>query len=355
MSNKVNKTFSKNLLNWHKLDNKRTMPWKNEKNAYKIWLSEIILQQTRVEQGLNYYLKFISCYPTVIDLANSKDDDVFKLWEGLGYYSRCKNLLFTARIIRDKYNGIFPNKYEDILALKGVGTYTAAAIASFAFSLPYAVLDGNVYRVLSRVFGIKTPIDLPSAKNEFISLAQKLLDKKEPALFNQAMMDLGATICKPKQPLCDLCCFQKNCFAYANNKVNEYPIKNKKIKLVERYLNFLLICYEDKVLISKREEKDIWQNLHQFFLFETQEILDIDRVELNKKVKEALQFDFSIKSTSKLYKQKLTHRLIKGCFIEIEVKNKLHLNNFFWIDKKDISKYSFPKFINMYFQDGFLK
>ena len=192
------------------------MPWKHEKDPYKIWLSEIILQQTRVEQGREYYNRFVHAYPTVEQLAVAKDDDVYKLWEGLGYYSRCKNLLHTAREIVNKYAGVFPKTYEEIIQLKGIGPYTAAAIASFAFQLPYAVLDGNVMRILSRYFGISTAIDSTEGKKELATLANSLLDTDAPGIYNQAIMDFGATICKPKQPVCTNCLLAENCTAFAN-------------------------------------------------------------------------------------------------------------------------------------------
>ena len=229
MKNKtIQHPFTQILLNWHENENDRTMPWKGEKNPYKIWLSEIILQQTRVDQGMNYYLEFINKYPTVTDLALANDDDVFKLWEGLGYYSRCKNMLISARQIVNEYNGVFPADYDSILKLKGVGPYTAAAIASFAYDLPHAVLDGNVFRVLARYFGISTPIDGSEGKVYFAQLAKQLLHEGASASYNQAIMDFGATICTPKLPLCSVCVFNQQCEAFFNKKVQELPVKAKK-------------------------------------------------------------------------------------------------------------------------------
>jgi len=222
------KKFSALLLRWHLDDNKRQMPWKGERDAYKVWLSEIILQQTRVEQGRAYYERFIKKYPSIKLLAEAKDEEVFKLWEGLGYYTRCRNLLHTARLIATKYNGKFPERYEEIVALKGIGDYTAAAIASFCFDLPYAVVDGNVLRVLSRVFGDKTPVDTNEGKKNFAELANKLLDKSQPGLFNQAIMDFGATICKPAIPTCPLCCLNAICTAYKKRNCKYIACKRKK-------------------------------------------------------------------------------------------------------------------------------
>lgn len=341
------KCFAKLLLHWHKSDNTRTMPWKGEKDPYKIWLSEVILQQTRVEQGWDYYNKFTKAFPSVVDLANANDDLVFKMWEGLGYYSRCKNLLYTARYIRDNYNGFFPNEYEKIIQLKGIGSYTAAAIASFAYNLSYPVVDGNVYRILSRYFAINIAIDSTQAKKYYTEIAQELLDKKEPAQFNQAMMDLGATICKPKQPLCDACPLQKKCLAYKNDTIDKYPFKQKKINITTRWINFLIITCNNKVLIGKRESNDIWQNLYQFFPLE----IDMHQANISEVFFNELQDKLDVKGDivllSELTQQRLTHRLIKGYFAVISIKKEVMIDNFFWVNKNDVKKYSFPKFINM--------
>jgi A/G-specific adenine glycosylase len=328
------------------------MPWKGEKDAYRIWLSEIILQQTRVEQGLDYYNKFIKTYPTVVDLANANDEQVFKLWEGLGYYSRCKNLLYTARVIADKYNGIFPSNYDDIIALKGIGSYTAAAITSFAYNLPYAVLDGNVYRVLSRVFAIDLPIDSKQGKDYFTQLSQELLDKKKPALYNQAIMDLGAMVCKPKLALCDACCLQKMCKAYKNNLIDRLPVKEKKLLVTTRYFYYFIIQYKNKILITKRTDNDIWQSLFQFYLAETQQEQQLDTNAVKSMLKEKLNLSngYSIESISKNYQQKLTHRTIKGNFIYINIDQQIEVENYFWINKKGMNQYSFPKFINQFLE-----
>ena len=219
------------------------MPWKGEKDPYKIWLSEIILQQTRVEQGLAYYTNFIKTFPTVHQLAKAPDEKVFKLWEGLGYYSRCRNLLATARFISKELKGKFPDNYESIKALKGIGPYTAAAISSFAYNLPHAVVDGNVFRVLARVFGISKSIDSTEGKKQFTVLAEELLDKNHPGLYNQAIMDFGAVICKPAAPLCDTCVFKKECYAFRHNKVNALPVKEKKINIKKRWFYYLVLEY----------------------------------------------------------------------------------------------------------------
>ncbi|MGZ4118512.1 MAG: A/G-specific adenine glycosylase, partial [Bacteroidia bacterium] len=260
--------FSGKIISWYN-KNKRDLPWRNTKDAYLIWLSEIILQQTRVEQGMAYYLKFASNFPTIKHLAKADNDKVMKLWQGLGYYSRARNLHTTAQIVADKYKGKFPDTYEDILSLKGIGDYTAAAIASFAFNKARAVVDGNVYRVLSRVFGIETPIDSSKGKKEFYALANELIDKKNPALFNQAIMELGAIQCKPVNPDCSVCPLNNMCFAFAKKRIADFPVKEKKTKVRDRYFNYIVLNYKGKTAINKRGAKDIWHNLHDFPLIET--------------------------------------------------------------------------------------
>ena len=220
--------FAKRLIKWYNF-NKRELPWRSTSDPYKIWLSEIILQQTQVNQGLSYYLKFVEEFQTVKDLAKAPADKVMKLWQGLGYYSRARNLHEAAKNIVNEHKGEFPKAYEDIRALKGVGDYTAAAIASIAYNLPYAVVDGNVYRVLSRIFGIETPIDSTSGKKEFNELANELLTKKNPADYNQAIMEFGALYCRPKNPDCTNCIFNDKCEAYRLNKINLLPVKSKNM------------------------------------------------------------------------------------------------------------------------------
>lgn len=222
--------FCRKLMNWNSESNRRPMPWKGEKDPYKIWLSEIILQQTRVEQGIKYYQAFINEFPSIHQLANAADEKVYKLWEGLGYYNRCKNLLRTARKISNEFNGIFPASYEEIMKLSGVGPYTAAAISSFAYNEPKAVVDGNVQRVIARYFGITTPVDTNKGKLFYRQLADGLLDKKNAGLYNQAIMDFGATICKPRNPLCEACAQQRDCVAFNKGFVSQIPVKEKALQ-----------------------------------------------------------------------------------------------------------------------------
>lgn len=328
------------------------MPWKGEKDPYKIWLSEIILQQTRVEQGLAYYEKFIARFPTIKHLAAAPDTTVFKLWEGLGYYSRCRNLLATARHIANDLNGVFPNTYEDIKALKGIGPYTASAISSFAYNLPHAVVDGNVFRVLSRVFGIETPIDSTQGKKLFTQLADELLDKKKPGLYNQAIMDFGAVVCKPALPLCPSCVFNKDCFAFLEKKVNELPVKEKKINIKKRWFYYLVIEHKGKIAIRQRTGKDIWNQLYEFPVIETtaeQETADlIARAEQGEWINEG---KYSLSFVSPLFKQQLSHQLIAGRFIAIKSDKAGKLpEGSVWVSKKEMTEYPFPKFINQFLE-----
>lgn len=261
--------FSNQLILWY-LENKRDLPWRNTTNPYHIWLSEIMLQQTRVAQGLPYYLAFIDSFSTVQDLANADEEKVLKLWQGLGYYSRARNLHSTAKYISNELKGVFPNNYNDLIKLKGIGEYTAAAIASFSFNECVPVVDGNVFRVLSRYFGIETDIATNGAKREFTALAATLIDKKRPALFNQAIMEFGALQCTPKNPECSICPLNNSCAALSEKKTNILPIKSKKIKIKNRYLNYLLILdNNNRSIAHKRTQKGIWHNLYEFPVIET--------------------------------------------------------------------------------------
>lgn len=335
--------------------NHRPLPWKGEKNPYYVWLSEIILQQTRVEQGLPYFEKFKEKYPIVQDLANAHEDEIMKLWEGLGYYSRARNLHFTAKYIVNELEGVFPSDFEGILNLKGVGPYTAAAIASFAFDLPHAVVDGNVYRVLSRFFGIQTAIDSTEGKKEFSRLAQELIDMEQPANYNQAIMDFGATHCKPVNPHCENCLMKSKCIAFQRNKIQDYPYKSKKIKKRTRFFNYLVITEEENTFIRKREKKDIWQNLYEFPLLESTNIVEnVDNlVEYVESVDNFKFPRFSILKISKPFKQNLTHQKIIARFWEIELENGSNLDEekYLKIERKNLFKFAFPKVIDLYLKD----
>lgn len=343
----INRKFGEVLLWWHEEVNQRTMPWKGEKDPYKIWLSEIILQQTRVEQGLAYYKKFTSRYPTVHDLASAPDPQVFKDWEGLGYYNRCKNLLATARKVVKENSGTFPGDYETLLTLKGVGPYTAAAISSFAFDLPYAVVDGNVYRVLSRVYGIDTPIDSSSGKEIFNVLARKNLITAYPALYNQAIMDFGATVCKPANPACKTCPMQSFCIAYQTGSVNKLPVKEKLLKKRVRHLNWVLLESGGLFYIQERTGNDIWQHLHEFYLIETPTPPDWD----NHDLEEILELQLGVQPTRAVFlkklTQQLTHQKIQGSFYHAKFKSRpktLARQN--WLSPAELQKLAFPKLLN---------
>lgn len=343
--------FTKNLLDWNQSSNKRQMPWKGEKDPYKIWLSEIILQQTRVDQGLEYYKNFIQTFPTVQKLANAPEQQVFKLWEGLGYYTRCKNLIATAKIISEEKGGKFPDNYEDIKALKGIGPYTAAAISSFAFNLPYAVVDGNVFRVLSRYFGITTPIDSTEGKKLYSELAAALLDQERPGIYNQAIMDFGAIICKPQLPLCSECPQREDCQAFQLNVVNELPIKEKVTKKRTRWFYYFIIEYKGNIYIRKRDKKDIWENLYEFSLMEKDSAVDPSSSDFLKLAKKITGTDSKIKNVSKEYRQQLSHQTIIGQFITITVsKPPAGLKEYHQVPTNEIKNYPFPAFINNYLE-----
>ncbi len=351
MKNK--KFFFENLIKWDRNINKREMPWKGEKDPYKIWISEIILQQTRVQQGLDYYSRFIKTWPTVKKLAKAKEQEVYKLWEGLGYYSRCKNLIASAKYINDELSGRFPQKYHDILSLKGVGHYTAAAIASFAFNEPYAVVDGNVLRVLARFFGVDIPIDTAEGKKIFTKIANELIDKKNPAGYNQAIMDFGAVVCKPLVPLCSECPLMNKCIAFKKKLIPALPIKEKGIKIRKRFFNYLIIEIGKKFYINKRTKKDIWQNLYEFILIETDKLVSekefLKSPEFNSLFCEA---DFTINKISKTFNQKLTHQTITGKFFHITLQKPVKsLSQYKAVSAKEFSLLPLPKFIASYLQD----
>ncbi len=349
--------FRYSLLEWYSASD-RPLPWKGKKDPYLIWLSEIILQQTRVEQGLPYYQKFVENYPTVHDLAQAPEDDVIKLWEGLGYYSRARNMHAAAKFIVSEYGGNFPDTYREILNLKGVGPYTAAAIASFAFDLPYAVVDGNVYRVLSRYFDIEEPIDTTAGKKLFSQLASQLIDTEKPATYNQAIMDFGATHCTPKAPACATCLLQPGCVAYNNSKVRQLPVKSKKIVKKVRYFHYLITDYEGYVAIHKRQQKDIWQGLYEFPMLELDHSTrNFEELNSTKAWAELIQEkDLTLKKISPPYQQVLTHQKIIAVFYELEAKSAVenYYESVTVTDRKNLNTFAFPKLIDCYLKDKFL-
>ena len=333
------------LINWYS-ENKRELPWRNTKNPYFIWLSEIILQQTQVNQGLPYYYKFVNQYPTVFDLANASESDVLKLWQGLGYYSRARNLHCTAKYITEELDGKFPDTYKELIKLKGIGDYTASAIASICFDEATPVLDGNVYRVIARYYGIETPINTGKAQKDFKEVLQEIIDKKNPAEFNQAIMEFGSKQCKPQSPDCSICPFNKRCYALAKGKIQDLPVKQKLIKVKKRYFNYIVyISDDDKTKIEKRDKKDIWQNLYQFPLVETERSFSL------KEIKQLVSEKQSIIELTLYNKDVIIHKL-----------SHQHLNVKFWIARVEkligenvsinqIKKYPVPILIGNFLEE----
>lgn len=339
--------FAKTLLKWYPL-HKRDLPWRHTQDPYKIWLSEIIMQQTQIIQGLSYYTKFTKNYPTVKHLAKAHEDEVLKLWQGLGYYSRARNLLTAAKYILKEHNGKFPSTHAQIIALKGVGDYTAAAISSFAFNLPFAVVDGNVYRLLSRVFGIKTPIDSSQGKKEFQKLANSLLDVMQPGIYNQAIMEFGSQQCKPVKPNCEVCPFNDKCLAYNSNKVSELPVKLKKLAIKKRYLNyFLMIDKKGNVITQQRTKKDIWQGLFELFLIETEAETDIKQLLKYKPLKLMLSNEFTLEKGKKNYKHILSHQHLYINFYTIRYKGTF-ANSYHVTATKKLGNLAWPRAIDRF-------
>ena len=330
------------LLRWYAI-HKRELPWRETKDPYAIWLSEIILHQTRIDQGLSYYLKFIERYPAVRDLACANEDDILKLWQGLGYYSRARNLHAAARTVTGVFNGKFPDNYHELIKLKGVGEYTAAAIISISFNQPYAVVDGNVFRVLSRLYGIMTPVNTQMGKKEFTRLANTVMDKENPGEYNQAIMEFGALYCTPKNPGCNSCIFNDRCVAFKNGSVSKLPAKTRKQKIRSRYFNYLLIRDHDHIYISKRTGNDIWKNLYEFPLIETEEKIKTDSLE-NHLISVLGHENIEIRKITSWQKQILSHQCIYYRFIYIQANDKKYkLPHLLKVDKKDILNFAVPK------------
>lgn len=333
-------SFSQTLLNWY-LENQRSLPWRNETDPYKIWVSEIILQQTRVNQGWNYYLSFIKHFPTIQDLAEAPEEKVLKVWQGLGYYSRARYMHETAVHVIKFSQGLFPNKYEEIRKLKGVGDYTAAAIASIAFSLPYPAVDGNVLRVICRYFGIFENIALPATIQLVREKCAQLMKNYPPGDFNQAMMEFGAVQCLPKNPDCDHCPFHSSCHAYNQNQIETLPIKIKKINIRPRYFHYLFFSdQQKKTIIQQRRENDIWKNLFEFPLVETKEPdFSIDNYLTEKNIHNLVPPQLFNK-----VRHRLTHQLINVSFYTISVSSVNNiLPNSCIVPLTDLSKYPMPK------------
>ena len=329
--------FSHTLLQWFR-ENGRELPWRATRDPYAIWLSEVILQQTRIEQGRDYWLRFMRRWPTVDTLASATEDEVLREWQGLGYYSRARNLHHAARQIVAL--GRFPDTFSEIRKLKGVGDYTAAAIASIAFDEPVAVVDGNVYRVLSRHFGIDTPINSTEGKHEFAALAQSLLPPKEASAYNQAIMDFGAIQCTPKSPRCVLCPLQETCDALHTGRVDTLPVKLKTLKVRERHLTYIYIRCKGQTAIHRRGAGDIWQGLWEPYIQPSIENGAICRREAER----GLLLRHAVR-------HQLTHQTLIADFYLLETDERPSLpDDYIWIDEKEFDRYAKPRLIELLLQ-----
>ena len=340
--------FSNHLVDWY-LHNKRSLPWRTTKNPYYIWLSEIILQQTRIDQGMAYYFKFITQFPSIFDLAAASEETVLKLWQGLGYYSRARNLHFSAKYIVNELNGAFPSNYKDLLKLKGVGDYTASAVASICFNEPTAVVDGNVYRVLARYFEIDTPINTSKGIKEFKLLAQELINTKIPGTHNQAIMEFGAIQCKPQNPDCNKCPLNNSCVALSKNIIRQLPVKENKLKIRKRYFNYLVIQTKNNKTQLVKREKGIWQNMYQFPLIETNKPINQQELIEHTTFNELFNTkNVTIKLHTKIVKpHKLSHQHIYTKFWIIKTPNSLKFRHS-W---NDIKKYPVPVLIDNFLNE----
>lgn len=344
--------FGAELISWY-AENKRELPWRNTTDPYRIWISEIILQQTRVAQGLDYYNRFMERFPTVMALAEARQEEVMRYWQGLGYYSRARNLHAAACEIMSRFSGLFPVQYADVLSLKGIGEYTAAAICSFAYKQPFAVVDGNVYRVLSRLMDVGTPIDSVVGKKEFSGLAQSVLDLRSPDIYNQAIMEFGALQCTPKSPRCESCPLQLKCLAFARGKVNQLPVKQGKTVVKERFFNYLVFKSGDTFWLRQRNEKDIWKNLFEFPLVETDRAIGFDEL--------CQTPDFKILSKDcgtvspvlhpLTFRHVLSHRIIHATFYTLKIGHEGEsLNGFHKTTLQDIDRFAISRLTELYLE-----
>ncbi|WP_066632799.1 A/G-specific adenine glycosylase [Labilibacter marinus] len=337
--------FSSDLILWYK-DHKRDLPWRETTEVYCIWVSEIILQQTRVNQGLSYYYNFLENFPTVHKLANATEDEVLKCWQGLGYYSRARNMHAAAKFVSEQLKGVFPTSYDGLLQLKGVGTYTAAAISSICFNEQKTVVDGNVFRVLTRIYGIETAINTANGKKEVEELAQSLNDGDSYGDFNQAIMEFGALHCTPKLPKCDTCIFAQSCWALKNSKVDVLPIKEKTLKIKKRYLTYLFVKdKEGNTIIQRRNENDIWKGLYQFPLLEHSRKCSVQSVLEQTEFVELIGLQ-SIKIRKEdNVKHILTHRhlFIKVLFIELDNLESFSQDGYQLVHHSELNSFAFPK------------
>jgi A/G-specific adenine glycosylase len=349
--------FSKRLIYWY-LQNKRDLPWRNTRNPYEIWLSEIILQQTRVAQGLPYFEAFISAFPTVFDLANASEEQVLKLWQGLGYYSRARNLHQTAQIIVSNYKGSFPTTYNELLKLKGIGPYTAAAIASFSFDEAVPVVDGNVIRLVSRILGISEPVDRTDVKRKILTFVELAIGHSDPADFNQAIMDAGATLCTPMRPACQGCPFQQSCYAFLHEASARIPNKTPKTALKKRFFNYFDVRLPfDKIPIHQRQNGDIWGMLYEFPLLESDSASPVSWQDAASFLKILFPDDslpeFSW-SLARLKKQKLSHQEIQAHIYKVQMDHTPEQikHEFYLVDREKVSNFAFPKLLSDYIKNA---
>ncbi|HEY2582217.1 MAG TPA: A/G-specific adenine glycosylase [Mucilaginibacter sp.] len=344
--------FNDELLQWYE-NNKRDLPWRNSSDAYVIWLSEIILQQTRVEQGLPYFYRFLETYPDVASFARAAEDDILKLWQGLGYYSRGRNMLKTARMVQELYAGEFPERYEQLIKLKGIGEYTAAAIASFSSNEAKAVVDGNVYRVLSRYFGIDEPVNSTKGKKIFQSAADELLNKQQAGLHNQAMMEFGAMLCKPKNPACGICPVRTGCHAFLYSATTSLPVKLNKVRIRERFFNYFLVADGNTILVNKRDESDIWANMYDLPLIETKSLVTPAELFNLPVVNEFFGTNIRIKEISQVKKHILTHQRLYVRLIILYSKPIKLKENWFFTPVENFKKLAVPKIIFIFIKNIF--
>lgn len=345
----MNPHFSAVLRTWYRKE-RRNLPWRNTTDPYKIWISEVILQQTRVQQGLRYYYRFLEAFPDVQSLASAKEDQVMKMWQGLGYYSRARNMHFAARQICSEFNGVFPDTYQQIRRLKGVGDYTAAAISSFAFNLPHAVVDGNVYRVLSRYFGIEEAIDSSAGKKLFAALASDLISGNDPAEHNQALMEFGAIQCVPANPDCISCPLSAGCSARKNKQVNQLPYKKGKVQVKERFFNYVVLADKNnKIRLRRRQQKDIWQGLYEFDLIEGNSVLK--SAEVKKRLKaECGVSELATVYESHTYRHVLTHQRLNARFFVFKA-NALHGKDCVTGTVSELQRFAFPRLIDRFLEE----
>ena len=343
---------SRLLRDWYRM-HRRELPWRESSDPYIIWISEIILQQTRVAQGMDYFLRFTERFPDVVSLASAEEDEVLKYWQGLGYYSRARNLHAAAKDIMERFSGVFPDRYEDVISLKGIGEYTAAAIVSFVWNRPYPVVDGNVFRVLSRLFAVDTPIDTPKGKRVFTELAGLVMDPRYAGQHNQAIMELGALQCVPQNPDCGTCPLKGRCTAYGTGNVRAYPVKRNKAKTRDRYFHYLYIICNGKTWLSRRKGKDIWEGLYEFPLIETDRAMDFTELQATDAFHRLLEGAGRLNVSVDLQEVKhvLSHQTLYAAFYRIEIERENDaLKAFLSVATGDVEKYAVPRLIHIYLE-----